>query len=87
VPASQTTAVLSPLPAATRLPCASQLALNRFFSMPAGAPSNVLICLSVGANGRMSQVRTVLSCEFDRSVCESGETASEVTVSVWPASE
>ena len=32
----------------------------------------------------MSQVRTVESCAFDKSVWESGETCREQTVSVWP---
>ena len=51
----QITTVPSPAPAATFLPLLSQLARIRFFSMPACAPSKVLIWRSVGANGRISQ--------------------------------
>lgn len=35
----------------------------------------------------MSHVRTVESCEFERSAWESGETCKEVMVSVWPNME
>ena len=78
----QTTTVPSPAPAAILFPSEFQLALMRFFSIPAGAPSNVRMCRSVGANGLMSQVRTVESIEFERSDCESGDILREETVSV-----
>lgn len=81
---SQTTAVRSPLPAAILCPVVSQLALNMFFSMPDGAPSYVIMWRFVGANGRMSHVLTVESCELDSKVCASGDTCREVIVSVCP---
>lgn len=84
---SHIVAVPSPPPATIFAPLGSQEALNRFFSMPDGAPSKVLICLLVGANGRISQVRTVESCELERSVCESGDTRRDVMVSLWPINE
>lgn len=83
----QTTAVPSPAPAAILFPSEFQLALMRFFSIPAGAPSNIRMCRSVGANGLMSQVRTVESIELDSSICESGEIRRDEMVSVCPSIE
>ena len=39
-----------------------------------------------GENARMSHVRTVLSIEFERRDCPSGETLREVIMSWWPRS-
>jgi hypothetical protein len=76
--------LLSPLPAAIFLPFESQLARNKFFSNPVGAPSYVRIARSAGAKGRISHVRTVESCAFERRYWESGDTCREVMVSVCP---
>lgn len=81
---SQMVTFWSPPPAAILSPLVSQLALKRLRSFPARAPSYVRIRRSAGANGRMSHVRTVESCEFDNNDRLSGESCNEVTVSVWP---
>src|SRR3569833_1111503 len=79
--------VPSPAPTAILVPSASQLARTRFFSIPSGAPSKVRMCLSVGAKGRISLVRAVVSIEYDCRDCESGDTLRLVTVSWCPGME
>jgi len=83
----QTTTVPSPAPVAILLPSRSQLARMRFFSIPMGAPSNVRICLSVGAKCWISHVLAVESMAYERSDRESGDTRSDVMVSWWPSNE
>ena len=45
----------------------------------------ILTQRSSGANGRMSQTRSVLSMALVRTLAPSGEREMPVTVSVWPA--
>src|SRR3569833_914004 len=79
--------VPSPAPTAILVPSASQLARTRFFSIPTGAPSKVRMCLSVGAKGRISQVRAVESIEYDSRDCESGDTQRQNTETRRPGME
>ena len=82
--ADHTITVPSPDPAAIDLLRGSQLACVKFMSSPVCAPSNVRMCRSVGANGRISHVRAVVSMESDSNDWLSGDTRRLVTVSRCP---